>query len=54
VKLSIESARELPFARSAHERARSQVEGIDLPDDLLSELERIAATGAPTAARDAR
>lgn len=43
----------LPFARSAQERARSQAEGIDLPDDLISELERIAANGAPAVARDA-
>lgn len=44
----------LPFERSAQERARSQAEGIDLPADLIGELERIAATGVPAALRDPR
>lgn len=42
----------LPFERSARERARSQTEGIELPDDIVAELERIAAAGVPGAARE--
>jgi delta1-piperideine-2-carboxylate reductase len=44
----------MPFERSAQERARSLAEGIDLPDDLIRDLERIAAGGAPNGAEGNR